>query len=223
MQNAADFVFLCRNSLKIRVKRVGDHSTYFYRLLPTSLSHKFKARNQITADILNEMVSIYPPEVICPHIGHITEPALRGQQYYKYLMETFYKHVHGHMVKFGEYFSRYGDYYKQQLLNCAPAVNTAASAAVASAPSPDINDMFKRGVDHLKADQPAGALACFDEIYHSGGVVADLQYARAMAFARLGRINEARKACLAQLALQTDHKPTNELLEQISQCVKVTN
>jgi glycosyltransferase involved in cell wall biosynthesis len=223
VQNAADFVFLCRNSLKIRFKRVGDHSTYFYRLLPTSLSHKFKARNQITADILNEMISIYPPEVLCPHIGHITEPALRRQQYYKYLMETFYKHVHGHMVKFGEYFGRYGDYYKQQLLNCAPAVNTAASTAVASAPNPDINDMFKRGVDHLKADQAAGALACFDEIYHSGGIVADLQYARAIAFARLGRISEARKACLAQLALQTDHKPSNELLEQISQCVKVTN
>ena len=223
VQNAADFVFLCRNSLKIRFKCVGDHSTYFYRLLPTSLSHKFKARNQITADILNEMVSIYPPEVICPHIGHITEPALRGQQYYKYLMETFYKHVHGHMVKFGEYFRRYGDYYKQQLLNCAPAVNTAASAVAASAKSPDIQTLFKRGIEQLKADQPAGALACFDEIYHSGGVVADLQYARAIAFARLGRIDEARKACLAQLTLQTDHKPANELLEQISQCVKVTN
>ncbi len=115
LENAADFVFLCRNSLKIRFKRVGDNSTYFYRLLPSSLSHKFKARNQITADILNEMVSIYPPEVLCPRIGRITEPALR-QQYYKYLMDTFYKHVHGHMVKYGDYFRRYGDYYKQQLL-----------------------------------------------------------------------------------------------------------
>jgi hypothetical protein len=127
------------------------------------------------------------------------------------------------MVKFGQYFARYGDYYKQQLLNCAPAVNTAASAVAASAKSPDIQALFKRGIEQLKADQPDGALACFDEIYRSGGVVADLPYARAIAFARLGRISEARKACLAQLALQTDHKPANELLEQISQCVKVTN
>jgi FkbM family methyltransferase len=122
LENAADFVFLCRNALKMNFKRVEEHSAYFYRLLSSSLSHKFEARNQITADILNEMVSIYPPEVLCPRIAAITEPALRQQQYYKYLMETFYRHVHGHMVKYGDYFRRYGDYYKQQLLNCATAV-----------------------------------------------------------------------------------------------------
>jgi tetratricopeptide (TPR) repeat protein len=223
VQNTADFVFLCKNSLKIRFMRVTEHSTYFYRLLLTSLSHKFEARNKITADILNEMVSIYPQEVLCPHIEHITEPALRRQQYYKYLMDTFYKHVHGHMVKFGEYFRRYGDYYKNKLLDSTTAVNSAASSVAASANTSDVLQIFKRGIDHLKADQPAQALDCFDEIYRSGGAVTDLQYARAVAFARLGRTTEARRACLEQLNLNANHDPAKELLEEISKCEKVTN
>jgi glycosyltransferase involved in cell wall biosynthesis len=217
LTNAADFVFLCRNALRIRFRRVDEHSTYFYRKTESSLSHKFEARNKITADILNEMVSIYPPEVLYPQIGRIKEPALRRQKYYKYLMDTFYKHIHGHMVRFGDYFRRYGDYYKQQLLNCAADVNTAAGAVATASKSRDARDLFKRGIDHLKADQPDVALACFDEIYRSGGIVADLQYARAIALARLSRIDEAQKACREQLALQTDHAQAMELLEKISQ------
>ena len=225
VQNAADFVFLCRNSLKIRFKRVGDHSTYFYRLLPTSLSHKFEARNKITADILNEMVSIYPPEVLCPQIARITEPVLRRQQYYKYLMETFYKHVNGHMVRYGEYFRRYGDYYKQQLLNCATRVNKAASSAGVLSEGEKLLALFRRGVEHLKADRPAQALTCFDEIDRCSGSrnVPDLQYARAVALARLGRMDEARKACRAQLAAQNDHEPARIFLEKLPEGTKIIN
>ena len=217
VQNAADFVFLCRNALKIRFKRVEEHSAYFYRQIPSSLSHKFEARNQITADILNEMVSIYPPEVLCPQITGIAQPALKRRQYYKYLMDTFYKHVHGHMVKFGDYFRRYGDYYKQQLLNCATAPNTAARTVAASSKSQDVQDLFNRGVERLKDDKPDQALDCFDEIYRSGGIVADLQYARAIALARLGRLDEAKKACRTQLVLQNNHAPAIELLQKISE------
>jgi len=217
LENAADFVFLCRNSLKMSFKRLDDSPAYFYRLLPTSLSHKFKARNQITADILNEMVSIYPPEMLCTNIGRIAEPALKRRQYYKYLMDTFYKHVHGHMVKFGDYFRRYGDYYKQKLLNSAAAVNNTAGAAAASAKCPDVRELFKNGVELLKADKPDHALACFDEIYHSGGIIPDLQYARAIALTRLGRMHEAEKACRTQLNLQKNHNPAIELLQKISE------
>jgi len=225
LQNAADFVFLCRNALKISFKRLQEHSAYFYRLTPSSLSHKFRARNQITADVLNDMVSIYPPEVLCPQIARITEPVLRQQQYYKYLMETFYKHVNGHMVQYGGYFRRYGDYYKQQLLNCATRVNKAASSAGGLSEDEKLLALFKRGVEHLKADRPAQALTCFDEICRCSGSrnVPDLQYAQAVALARLGRMDEARKACRAQLAAQNDHESARIFLEKLSERAKIIN
>ena len=222
LENAADFVFLCRNSLRINFKRVCDSPTYFYRLLSSGLSHKFKARNKITADILNEMVSIYPAEVLCPDIARIAEPAVRRREYYKYLMDTFYKHVHGHMVRFGDYFRRYGDYYKDKLLGCAADVNTAVNTAAVSK-CRDVRNLFEHGVDLLKTDEPGRALDCFDEVYSSGGIVPDLQYARAIALARLGRMVEAEKACRNQLKLKNNHTPAIELLQKISEGTKVVN
>ncbi|MHC5060097.1 MAG: FkbM family methyltransferase [Planctomycetota bacterium] len=152
VQNTADFVFLCKNALNIRFMRVAEHSIYFYRLLPTSLSHKFEARNKITADILNEMVSIYPQNILCPDINSINDPAQRQRQYYKFLMDIFYKHVHGHRVKFGEYFRQYGDYYKNKLLDSATAVNSAASSVVASS--------NKREIGQLKNEYEERNLLC---------------------------------------------------------------
>ncbi|MCK4292791.1 MAG: glycosyltransferase family 2 protein [Planctomycetes bacterium] len=116
VDSVEDFVFLCRNALRIRFMRVDDHLTYFYRRLPSSSSHNFRVRNEIMARVLNEMVSIYPPEVLCPQIAGIDDAALKERQYCEYLMRTFYKHAEGGMVQYGEYFKRYGDYYKQKLL-----------------------------------------------------------------------------------------------------------
>lgn len=116
VDSVEDFVFVCRNALRIRFMRVDDHSAYFYRTLPTSNSHNYEARNQIMARVLNEMVSMYPPEVLCPQIADISDPVLKEQRYCQYLMRTFYRHAEGPMVQYGEYFKRYGDYYKQKLL-----------------------------------------------------------------------------------------------------------
>ena len=71
------------------------------------------------ADALNAMVSIYPPEVLCPQISAMTDPAQKERQYCEYLMRTFYKHAAGPMVEYPEYFRRYGDSYKQKLLQMA--------------------------------------------------------------------------------------------------------
>jgi len=117
LDTVEDFAFLCKNALRISFKRVEVHSTYFYRRLAGGNCYKFRARNQITARVLNDMVSIYPAEVLCPQVAGINDPALREWKYCKYLMNTFYKHVNGHMVQYGEYFQQYGDYYKEKLLN----------------------------------------------------------------------------------------------------------
>ena len=77
LDTVEDFVFLCRNALKVYFKRAEEHSTYFYRKLAAGLSHKFKARDQITAGVLNEMVAIYPPELLCSEIKGITDAGLR--------------------------------------------------------------------------------------------------------------------------------------------------
>jgi glycosyltransferase involved in cell wall biosynthesis len=118
LETVEDFVFLCKNVLKIRFKWIDAHSKYFYRRLPNSLSHKFEARDQITARVLNEMVEIYQPEEICPMVAGIADADLKKRRYYEYLAETFYKHARGyHIVHYGEYFKQYGDYYKEKLLN----------------------------------------------------------------------------------------------------------
>jgi len=111
-----DFAFLCKNAEKIKFMRVDDHSRYFYRRLPDSNSLKFEARNRIMADVLNEMVSLYRPQVLCPQIADIAEPAVRQQRYYEYLIETFEKHAVGPMVKYDRYFRQYADYYRTKLL-----------------------------------------------------------------------------------------------------------
>ena len=79
------------------------------------------------AAVLNEMVSIYPPEVLYPQIAAIDDPAVKERQYKQYLMETFYKHAEGDMVQYGGHFREYGDYYKRELLQM-----TWSSTAVGS-------------------------------------------------------------------------------------------
>jgi hypothetical protein len=121
VDSVEDFVFLCKNALKIRFRRVEDNSRYFYRRLATGSSHNFKARDEIMAGALNDMVSIYPPEVLCPPPGApqgvvVNDAGQKERRYCEYLMKTFYRHAEGPMVQCGEHFRRYGDYYKHKLL-----------------------------------------------------------------------------------------------------------
>lgn len=115
VDSVEDFVFLCKNALKIRFMRVDDHAKYFYRRLPSGTSHNFKARNQIMAEVLNEMVSLYPADLLCPQIAGISDAAQKERRYCEYLMRTFYKHAEGSMVQYAEHFREYGDYYKDKL------------------------------------------------------------------------------------------------------------
>jgi len=129
VDSVEDFVFLCKNALKIRFRRVEDNSRYFYRRLATGSSHNFQARDEIMAGVLNDMVSIYPPEVLCPAPidraeGPCGDAALKERRYCEYLMKTFYRHAEGPMVQCGEHFRRYGDYYKHKLLQMAEPSGT---------------------------------------------------------------------------------------------------
>jgi tetratricopeptide (TPR) repeat protein len=169
------------------------------------------------AKVLNDMILMYRPEIMCPQLAAIKEPALKDQQYYKYLMDVFYKHVNGHMVEFGEYFKKYGDYYKSKLLECASKVNRAASALSGISGGESPVEFFKRGVEYLKASRPADALTCLDKASGAGGQFPDLQYARAVALLQLDRLYDARQACYGELDLQKDHEGAKKLLEKISQ------
>lgn len=116
LDTVEDFAFLCKNALKINFKRLQQHSAYFYRRLSTGNSLKFRARNQIMADVLNEMVSIYPAEMLYPQIAAISDAALKQHRYYEYLANTFDKHANGPMVRFSRYFQQYADHYRTKLL-----------------------------------------------------------------------------------------------------------
>ena len=80
------------------------------------------------AAALNEMVSLYQPEVLCPQIADVNDAGLRHRQYCQYLMKTFYRHAVGDMVQYGDYFRRYGDFYKQQLAQMAEPGRPVGSA-----------------------------------------------------------------------------------------------
>ncbi len=118
LDTVEDFVFLCKNALKINFKRVDENPAYFYRRHQQSNSQKLEARNRIMADTLNEMVSIYPPQVLFPQIADIDEP-LKQRRYYEYLVKTFCKHAGSSTTGFGHYFQRYADHYKSKLLQIA--------------------------------------------------------------------------------------------------------
>lgn len=222
LENVADFVFLCKNALKINFKRVDDQSVYFYRRTGSSLSHRIKVRNQNMARALNDMVQTYPPEIMYPQLAAIKEPAMKEQQYYKYLMDVFYKHVNGHMVQFGEYFKKYGDHYKSKLMACESKVNRAASSVCDPSAPKSSSDLFEQGINHLKLSQPSDALTCFNKVIQTVGKMPNLHYARAVALLQLGRIYDARQACHAELGISKDHQGAKKLLERISQSTEAS-
>ena len=128
VDSVEDFVFLCRNALKICFMRIDNHARYFYTRLPSGTSHNFKARNHIMAEVLNEMVSLYPPDVLCPQIAAITDAAQKERRYFEYLKRTFYKHAEGSMVQYAEHFREYGNHYKDKLSQTAESSRTIGSA-----------------------------------------------------------------------------------------------
>lgn len=65
LETCEDFVFLCRNALKIRFMRVDDSSDYFYRRLTSGNSAKRKPREAIKKRILSEMETLYP-DILSP-------------------------------------------------------------------------------------------------------------------------------------------------------------
>lgn len=115
LDTVEDFVFLCRNALRIKFKRASKHSAYFYRRVGGGLSHRFEARNKITAKVLSEMVSSYRPKVLFPQLAGVSKQQMK-QQYYKYVMMTFNRLAEANSGRFGEYFQWYADFYKAELL-----------------------------------------------------------------------------------------------------------
>ena len=112
-----DFVFLCKNALKMKFNRFQSNPAYFYRRLPQSASQKSEIRDKTISNMLNQMIAMYPPEVICPQLVNISDPSAVKIQYYKYVSDIFYRHAAGfHFVKFGQYFRRFGDFYKGKFL-----------------------------------------------------------------------------------------------------------
>jgi len=128
VNSVEDFVFLCRNALQIRFMRVDNDAAYFYRQLAGGSSHNFKARDRVMADVLNYMVSAYPPELLCPRLAEIADAADRQRYYLEYLARTFYRHSKGPMVQCGDYFRRYGDYYRRRLERATEAKGAQDSA-----------------------------------------------------------------------------------------------
>jgi glycosyltransferase involved in cell wall biosynthesis len=223
LETVEDFAFLCRNALKICFKRVDEQAKYFYRRSPSSNSFKLEARNRLMSRALNEMVSLYPPEALYPEIASV--PAdLREKRYYEYLMETFYRHSRGNMVRYGRYYQQHGDHYRQKLLAVEQAGESrACAAALSESEQKNFVELFKQGAEYLKAARSADALACFDEACRVGGDVDNLNYARAVALAQLGRMDDARSACEAELAVQPNHEGVQRLLNKLSEHVNVIN
>jgi len=116
LETLEDFVFLCRNALRIKFMRVDDHGTYYYRTLPSSNSRRFHLRDRIIARTLNNMVRWYSPELLVPELAAIEDGRDRRRRFYEYLMETFYRHAASKKVHYPEPFRRYGHYYRRKLM-----------------------------------------------------------------------------------------------------------
>jgi 2-polyprenyl-3-methyl-5-hydroxy-6-metoxy-1,4-benzoquinol methylase len=77
--------------------------------------------------------------------------------------------------------------------------------------------LLRQGIDKLAAGQPTDALVCFDDVKVRG--FPNVQFARATALVRMGRLCSARQACLAELQIQPGHEGTSKLLERIEKAI----
>ena len=216
LENVADFVFLCKNALKVKFAPVTNKAAYFYRSYGQSLSHRIEIRNKNMAKTLNEMVSIYSAEVLCPQIANIADPAQKQRQYYKYLAEIFERHVNGHMVQFGQYFKHFADIYRSKMIDACVGSNRAAS--IASGTDIALN-LFDQGVKYIKAAQPERATECFKKAEQTGITLVNINFVKATALAMSGKIQQARDACKAELSLNSTHKGAAELLNKLDVCI----
>ena len=82
------------------------------------------------------MVSLYPPEVLCPQIAGVSDPGEKERRYDEYLMRTFYRHAEGSMVQYAEHFRKYADYYKDKLFETAGSGRTVGPVEKLQAASP---------------------------------------------------------------------------------------
>jgi len=131
-------------------------------------------------------------------------------------MKTFYKHVNGHMVRYGEYFQQYGDYYKEKLRNCTAKTGEVSNTVEQLSVQDDLLTLLRKGVERLKQSRPDDALSCFDKACRFADDVNNLQYLRAVALMQLGRWQDARQACKAQLVVRPDHRGAENLLGKMS-------
>jgi tetratricopeptide (TPR) repeat protein len=216
VETAADFAFLCRNSPKIRFSRVSASRPYYYRVTAGGLSRKFRQRNEITAAVLDEMVSLYPAEVLCPQLSHCGDPAERALRYDEFLMMTFYSHAQTNAGRFGEPFSQCGDRYRARLLESLAASGTTAQSVWGMTGPQRTTAMFRCGVERLKAGRPDQALVYFDQARREIAGIPGIDYARAVAFVQLGRQDQAIAACRDELNLNIN-PDAERLLAQLGQ------
>jgi glycosyltransferase involved in cell wall biosynthesis len=219
-ETAADFAFLCRNSPKIRFSRVSASHPYYYRVTSGGLSRKFRQRNEITAAVLDEMVALYPAEVLCPQLSQYGDPAERALRYDEFLMMTFYSHAQTNAGRFGEPFSQRGDRYRTRLLEALAASGKNAQSVWGLTGTQRTTAMFRCGVERLKAGRPDQALVYFDQVRRGSSPAPGIDYSRAVAFVQLGRPDQAVAACRAELNLNLNSN-AERLLAQLGQPASV--
>jgi hypothetical protein len=216
VETAADFAFLCRNSPKIRFSRVSASQPYYYRVSSGGLSRKFQQRNEITAAVLEEMVLLYPAQVLCPQLSQCGDPAERTLRYDEFLMMTFYSHAQTNTGRFGEPFALRGDRCRTRLLESLAASGKTAQSVWGMTGVQRTTAMFRCGVERLKAGRPDQALVYFDQVRRESAGIPGIDYARAVAFVQLGRQDQAIAACQDELNL--NFNPDAEgLLAQLGQ------
>ena len=220
VETAADFAFLCRNSPHIRFSRVSASRPYYYRVSSGGLSRKFRQRNEITAAVLDEMVSLYPAEVLCPQLSQCGDPAERALHYYEFLMMTFYAHAQTHAGRFGEPFAQRGDRYRSLLIDSLAASGKTAQSVWGMTGNQRTTAMFRCGVDRLKIGRPDEALVYFDEVRRGNAALPGIDYALAVAFVRIGRPDQAVAACRAELNLNPNTN-AERLLAELGQPASV--
>ncbi len=205
VETVEDFVFLCRHALQIRFRRVDLHRPYYYRFSGMGLSHRFQSRNEITARVLDEMVRDYRPQALCPPLAEIADPRLRTQVYYEYVMMTFYALAQVHGGRFGTPFRCYGDHYRARLLESLTLRPPSSRCLWMLVGRARAEAMVAAAQRALAADEPDHALVYLDEAANEQQDVADLEYGRAVALARLGQVDRALEACERQLRRDPDH------------------
>ena len=81
-------------------------------------------------------------------------------------------------------------------------------------------ELFKKGVEYLSWGEAAEALKYFNETKLNSATLPELYFALGTAYAQLGELESARKACEKQLSLQANHAGAQKLLMKINKVIK---